>query len=207
MTHLTDLEIVDQIDDVLPAVRAEHSAACPDCRAKVDVMRAALARTEEVEIPEPSPLFWEHFSARVHAGVADAPVRGSSWWSWGHGGAWKWAVPGLVLAVVVGAGVWQVAVSTRPDHTIAGGNAVIPTTGAGNVDPVDTPGVGDTTVDTDQAWALVRSVADEIEWNDGVPADLAVRPGWAERAALDLSSDELDELLRLLKAEAKRPGV
>jgi hypothetical protein len=61
--------------------------------------------------------------------------------------------------------------------------------------------------DNDQAWALVRSVADEVDWNDGVAADLAVPSGWVERVALELTSAERDELLRLLKAESKRPGA
>jgi len=35
MTHLTDREIVDQLDGALPAARAAHAVECARCRANV----------------------------------------------------------------------------------------------------------------------------------------------------------------------------
>ena len=67
-------------------------------------------------------------------------------------------------------------------------------------------------IDADQAWAVVRTVADGVEWDDdAVTAGLFARPGWAERAAQTLTPDEREQLRELLKAETaaapKLPGA
>jgi hypothetical protein len=210
MSHLTDLEIVELIDGALDAPRASHLATCDACRTKIDDLRGALARAKEVDVPEPSPLFWEHFAARVRAGLDDVQQERRAWWSWSESTRWKWSVPGVVLAVLLAAGAWRVFVHTPSDdrtvETIANRSTGAPTTG-GPVSAPDPGALGSEAADADEAWAIVRSVADEVEWNDGVTAGLAVRPGWVERAALDLSRDERDELVRLLQAEVKRPGA
>ena len=69
MTHLTDPEMVDLLDESLTASRAAHVAACARCRETAAALRAARARAEAVDVPEPSPLFWEMFSVRVHDAV------------------------------------------------------------------------------------------------------------------------------------------
>jgi hypothetical protein len=66
--------------------------------------------------------------------------------------------------------------------------------------------------DGDQAWALVRSVADDLElddasWEGGGATTLSVRPGSVERAMIALSNDERRELVRLLEAETRQPGA
>jgi hypothetical protein len=82
-----------------------------------------------------------------------------------------------------------------PDSPIPG--SLIP--GALNDDAFDP--------DTDEAWALVRTVADDLSWDDAAAEGVGVRPGSAERAMMTLTVDERSELVRLLQAETKQPGV
>ena len=71
--------------------------------------------------------------------------------------------------------------------------------------------------DLDEAWALVRTVADdvardtpasdEIAWDEVATEGFGVRPGAVEHAMVALTGDERSELLRLLQAETKQPGT
>ena len=72
MKHLTESEMVDLLDATLAPGRRAHLDACDACRTTADGLRAVLARSADVAIPEPSPLFWEHFSARVREDVRSA---------------------------------------------------------------------------------------------------------------------------------------
>ena len=74
MTHLTDVEMVDLLDESLPASRAAHVDACARCRETAAALRAARTRAEAVDVPEPSPLFWEMFSVRVHDAVRETAI-------------------------------------------------------------------------------------------------------------------------------------
>jgi len=195
MTHLSELEIVDQIEGALPPARAAHIADCSVCRAKIEQITEALARAHAVEIPEPSPLFWEHFSSRIRKEIAEAPEPGSSGLPWAQTLSWQWLAASLVVALLLGAGAWRLTTTRAPDTP-----ATVASSAPLNADD---PSSVDAGTDADQAWALVQSLADEVEWSDSVTADLAVRPGWVDRAALDLTSEERKELLRLLKAETR----
>ncbi len=61
--------------------------------------------------------------------------------------------------------------------------------------------------ETDEAWALVRTVADDLPWDDATEEGLGVRPDSAERALATLTRDERSELARLLEAATKQPGA
>jgi hypothetical protein len=60
--------------------------------------------------------------------------------------------------------------------------------------------------DADPAWAVVRTVADSVTWDDAVTG-IGAEPGAAETVANTLSAEERSELVKLLLAEAKRPGA
>ncbi|MCA1560401.1 MAG: hypothetical protein LC804_09090, partial [Acidobacteria bacterium] len=64
-------------------------------------------------------------------------------------------------------------------------------------------------LEADKAWALVRTAADDMEWReeDAHAAGLNARPGSAERAVLELSTEERIELARLLDDELRRSGA
>ena len=202
MTHLSDVELVDLVEGTLPAPRQRHVEACGFCSDQVDHLRSVMARASDVEVPEPSPLFWEHFSARVHDAVRDATPDAPRWFSWADGATVRWAIGGAVataiLVAAVWVGVWRMSVPAVQDrgHSLASATVA----DAADSDVFDP--------DADEAWALVRTVADESAWDDDADAEgLGVRPGSAERAMESLSGDERTELVRLLEAEMKQKGA
>src|SRR5262245_5163055 len=99
MTHLTDAEIVDLIDHALPPDRMKHAASCASCSGRAEIARDALMRVDEVQVPEPSPLFWEHFSSRVRDGIA-ADTPSSSWRVFLQRPAAAWALSAALVLVV-----------------------------------------------------------------------------------------------------------
>jgi hypothetical protein len=210
MTHLTDIELANGIENALPDALQRHVDDCQACRGKLDDLRATLTRVSEDRVPEPSPLFWAHFSARVRDGVRDAELtrtRRPAWLQWtddSQARTWSGVAAVAVVAVLVAAALrvnapWLSGRSTDP---ISQGDG----TGA-SADALDQARTDLGAIESDNAWALVRTVADEAPWDDEVAAGLDARPGWADRAALDLNVDERRELLHLLVAETKRPGA
>jgi hypothetical protein len=209
MKHLNETELIDLVEGALESSRASHADCCEACRAKVDELRETLTRTSDVDVPDPSPLFWEHFSARVREGVRHtAPDRSPSWLP-SRGSLW-WAASGAaLLLLLVVAGLWRA--------TLPGVTERQPDTLATNSRPEASPDRRDATapiavsdvnaVDNDAAWDLVRAAADEASWDDAMAAGLDARPGSAERVALTLTADERTELVRLLQVEAKRRGA
>lgn len=205
MTHLDDLELIDALDGTLVEARGRHLEGCAECRARVDALGETLSRVADDRVPEPSPLFWDHLSARVREAVrVETPGRArrplAEWL--GTPGA-KWAAS-IALTVVVLAGVVRIF---TPGRTPAVPNMIDPGVPVASSGPdASEPAHFDAT-DPDPAWDLVRTVADEVSPDDDLTAALAVRPGWAERAALELNDAERGELLRLLQQEARRPGA
>ena len=211
MTHLNDAELIDALDDGAgPAGR--HAAQCDACGAKLAAMREAIAAVDAVGVPEPSPLFWDHFSARVHAAIDDHGITPSWWRSWlASPAAWTVAAATMVIALI--GGIWQ---WSAPPAAVRGADTVArtapatssPASEAAPIDLSDDLGA----IEADEAWAVVRTVADGVEWDDeAVTAGVFGRPGWAERAAQSLTPEEREQLLKLLQAEtaapAKLPGA
>jgi hypothetical protein len=204
MKHLSEVELVDLIEHALAPARAQHVERCNDCRARVEGLRNMLTRASEVDVPEPSPLFWEHFSSRVRESVREAvPDHEATWFGWLHHAGVKWALSAVVIAVAVAVVAWR---TNAPTSDREAGTAV-----ATNAAPVQVPEYAPTDtvvdVDNDAAWALVRAATDDVTWNDAMTAGVAAPPGAAETAALTLTPEERDEFLRLLRAESKRPGA
>jgi hypothetical protein len=209
MTHLTEAEFVDLVDATLEPSREAHVIAhlraCEECRAVAVRMREAMSRAAAVDMPEPSPLFWEHFSARVHEGVREAESgAASTWFRWVRGETLTWAMSGALLTFLLVAGVWmsmwRADVPAPTDRaTTAATTPIADAASDRDVDAFDP--------DTDQAWALVRTVADDVSWDDAEAVGVGARPGSAERAMATLTVDERSELVRLLQAETKQPGA
>ena len=208
MTHITDVEFIDLVDGTLAPARARHLDACESCRASASAIRETLARAANAEIPEPSPLFWDHFSARVQEGVRAESVAPSGWFGWAQSATMKWAMSGALLTLLLFAVVWR-ASAPRPGSSASEQIATASTTGPADPDAFDP--------DLDEAWALVRTVADdvardtpasdEIAWDEVATEGFGVRPGAVEHAMVALTGDERSELLRLLQAETKQPGA
>jgi hypothetical protein len=90
-----------------------------------------MSAAADVAVPEPSPLFWDHFSARVREAVAAEGLPRRPLWSWP-----RLAMPvaaaamaGVILAVALSTGP-----ETRPDVP-----AVAPTASTAPVDLLSDP--------------------------------------------------------------------
>jgi hypothetical protein len=198
MTHLSTGDLVDAIDGTLDETRASHLATCGVCRTELDELRATLREAAAIDVPEPSPLFWDRFSARVREAIDDAPQPSVAWW---RRPAVAVACAAVVALLVVAGLRMPPRQPVQPRlHVAASG----PPKDAG-ADP--TTAVDPSTNTNDGAWALLRAAASDMELNDAHAAGLNVRPGSIDRAVLELTPVERTELERLIRAELKRAGA
>jgi hypothetical protein len=196
MSHLDEVELVDSLDGSLRAERAAHLDACESCRDRLTSLRSMVTTTAADELPEPSPLFWEHFSRRVHDAVAEID-QPSGWSHWLRPAFVGWVTAAAVVAVGTAA-LWTQNHSRR----------IVPGSSSSATAQVSAPSADlDWNIDDDQEWALVRAIADDLRWEEAQDAGLNARPGSAERVALEMSADERQELARLIEFEMKRPGA
>jgi hypothetical protein len=189
MTHLTSDELVDAVDESLSSERLRHLEHCSPCLEQLTRLRARLREVESVPVPEPSPLFWTHFSQRVRDAIASEATPKTSWVvSWVR---WPVLAPAAALALAVFALVTM----------LPGDEAQPPPTPVATVqDPVhDLTGLGD------QEWALLTDMVGPVDLEAVQDAGF-VQLGDAERAALQLSATEQRELLRLLQEEMDKSG-
>src|SRR2546428_190985 len=69
MSHLSPEELIDIAEGTRLETSVPHLATCASCREQLVDVREMMS-TVDVDVPEPSPLFWDHLSARVSAAVA-----------------------------------------------------------------------------------------------------------------------------------------
>jgi hypothetical protein len=195
MNHLTDAEFVDLLDDRLAPARRQHAENCAACHSHAVALRATLERMVLDEVPEPSPLFWKHFSARVARAVASegAPSRLAGWLT----PALRWSMAAAVLALLIGLSWPIVAPPAAPPVTSR------TTAPVGAADGPD-DWLGE--LETDEAWAIVRAAADDLAWEDVDAAGITVRPGSADHVAMAMTAEERTELARLVEDELRRSG-
>lgn len=177
MTHLTSDQLVDALDGVLEAAPQAHLDACPPCQQQVAELGAVLSTTRGVDMPEPSPLYWQHLSDRVRTAIDAEPVASGGWGSWLR---WPVLAPIAALALVVMALAVALPKQPAPPADVA----VI-------TDLPDASG--------DESFALVADLVGEMDWDTAMSAGLAVEPGAAELAVLELTASEQQELTRLLR--------
>jgi len=202
MTHLSRSELVDLIESpTLPASRVQHVEACETCRAEVEALRAVMTLAQSDEGAEPSPLFWDHFAARVAEAVRhEAPAASA------HAGlAWlrtplvTWAAASTVAVLTVMTIAWR----TTLHAPAPAGPAQASTASPGATSASTPPSSAGDDVDADEAWAVVRAAAVDLRWEDAHAAGISAHPGAIEDVALELSADERAELARLLNEDLK----
>ena len=197
MTHLSPDTFVDLLDGTLAEAAVPHLASCGHCRQQLADLRATWQAATEADVPEPSPLFWEHLSARVHNAVAAEGQVRAPWWRID----WSWTSVGLAGATLAAVAlvVW-LQVPGSSSQTPAGSVvAMSPDVGSAPVaaEPVELP--------DDESIALMADLASGLDW-DAVAELGLTTDGVADRAASEMSADERVELQRLLH-EALSPGV
>ena len=182
-SHLADYELVDALEGTLADVRAAHIAACPACAAQLDDLRAIAARAAGVDVPEPPAFFWNQLSARVRAAVAEEAPRARP----GIGLPWaggRWLRPAIAAAAVLIALGWTLSQGPQPtDATVA------PAVAMRTSDDAD---LGDdaTDIEQDEAWAVVRTLAEDLDEEQMDVEGVSATPGSAEHLAQGLSDPE-----------------
>ena len=134
-------------------------------------------------------------------------VAPSGWFGWAQSATVKWAMSGALLTLLLVAVVWR-ASAPRPGSSASGPVATASQYRSRDPDAFDP--------DLDEAWALVRTVADDVAWDTPASDEIAwdevategfgVRPGAVEHAMVALTGDERSELLRLLAGRNETAG-
>ena len=191
----------DELIDLAEGTRAESSAAhldeCAVCRLHLAELKAMMSTAADVDVPEPSPLFWDHFSARVRQAVDAEGAPRRSFWMW----------PRVVIpAVSVATAVLAVAVTLNrgnTGHVVAPVPVAVPAPVApvASVDLLVDPQSAD-----DTALTLVAELSSDMDFETAREAGLAAR-GSAEHAVTHLTGSELRELQRLLQEELAHSGA
>ena len=192
MIHLTPDELIDAVEGTLDPARGAHLDTCTACGNETTRLRAILLEARQAAMPEPSPLFWDHFSTRVRAAIETEQTPRRAWLpQWLR---WPVLVPltGLALLVLVLAN----AVPRTPA-------ALLLTEADGRAERM---AVGDLSRVGEQEWAVVSEIVGALEIEEARDMGIAVNPGDAERIALRLSAAEQRELVRLIKEEMDKAG-
>jgi hypothetical protein len=196
--HLNTEALVDIAEGTRPESAVPHLAACELCRAQVRELRAMMSAAQDVDVPEPSPLFWDHLSSRVSRAVAEEGAR-RPFFAFLRGRTFQASAFVAVMALLI-----AVVLTPRPAPVPAS----IDAPAAGSVADADLglELIRDVTSDDDASLTVVASLTDDVDMETAREAGLAPR-GSAEHAVTHMSAGELRELGRLLQEELARSGA
>lgn len=201
--HLNADQLVDLAEGTHPESAAPHLASCAVCRQQLADMRAIISMASDVAVPEPSPLFWDHLSARVSDAVAAEQAGRRSWI-----GAMSW--PRLLAPLASAVALVLIAVVLHSRGPATGGRASIGSPPAASTLAADagtrTDLLNDSAGTEDASLNLVAALTADMDPDAAGEADLAGR-GSAEHAVTHLDDGELRELRRLLTDALARPGA
>lgn len=189
----------DELVDLAEGIRARHSAphldACDACRRQFAELRTAMSAAAAFEVPEPSPIFWDHLAERVREAVRaeGVPEPGSGF------GAFAWRRCAYPLAGGALAGLVMAAMLTVGD-----GDPRVPA--SGQIGAASSPPVAAEAMADDPSLTLVAGLTADMDLDTARAAGLTA-DGSAEHAVTDLNDLELRELQRLLRTALARPGA
>lgn len=191
-THLTPEQFVEALERPLPPERQAHLAVCAACATSLGEMRllmddVALAGA----VPEPSPLFWDHLSARVRAAVDVEPVPVTPWWGGWRGVATISGVIGVVALAVV------LRSSNAPTPVVGGAAAVSTTSDVATV----------AAEASDDVWNMIAVAAPAMPVDAMFEAGLKPGPAATQAAIESLTNAQRQELVKLLRAEMGSSGA
>ena len=198
--HLTDAEFVDLLDGTLDAHRRQHVDSCGQCAAQAAELAAGADAVDTDGVPEPPPFFWTQFSARVSERVAaeatTPPIAAFAWLR----PPWMGATAVICLVILV---AFFVPRSPAPTAMTPLDKAGVD--GTTPADPAFADDISD--LDSDEAWALVRSLAADLDEDQMDDEGVSLGAGAAERLTLQLSDAERTELARLLEEQLRQSGA
>lgn len=134
------------------------------------------------DVPEPSPLFWNHLSARVRDAVAVEPIP-RTWWM----GYWRPVVAAVGSLSFVALLILRASAPAAPVEPVAPG----------------VPGVPDFVADVDvsEMWRLIEVAAPQMEMQSVRDAGLMPTQYATDQAIEALTPSEREALVRLLRKE------
>lgn len=188
MSHLAPDELIDAIDGTLAAARRGHLDVCDACRGEAARLRDMLSEVRASNVPDPSPLFWDRFSARVRAAIDGQPPAPRTRW---------FEVP--VLAPLAGLALVVLALVS-----MIGGRGTVDVTAP--VVQLAGAAAGGDLLDIDSQWALVADLVGDLDLDTAQDAGIALSPGSAERVVAQMSAIEQQELIRLVREELRTGG-
>jgi hypothetical protein len=194
--HLKADELVDLAEGARPESSAPHLAACPHCRTQLAELRAMMSAVTDVDVPEPSPLFWDHFSRRVHDAVAaEERAERRGWRDTIRRFVWQRTSlePIASLALIVFA-VIVVARMLLPGAP----SSIAPAAVSQPIAQRDL--LTDAPLDNDPSLVLVANLTATLD-ADGTSQTGLARVGSAEHAVTHMDDADLRELHRLLREE------
>jgi hypothetical protein len=211
MVHLTPALLVDLAEGIKAEHSVPHLARCDACRRALADLRATMVdvagpRNPEnggSDVPEPSPLFWDHLSSRVREAVAEQDAHGRVRWFE------AWPSPLVALPILTAAAAATVlAVVTLHKPTVPNPipatplpilqSALLP-----SLPPLEPLGAPD-----DPALALMSDYGTSLGWDDLREEMAGVsHAGGIDEAVVTLSTEERQELQRLLEEEMTQPSA
>ena len=193
--HLQPDELVDLAEGARAESSAPHLDECAVCRLQLEELKTTMAAAADVDVPEPSPLFWDHFSERVRDAVAAEGAPRRSFWTW----------PRVVIpAAAVATAALAVAITLNTGGVVAPTPVVAPAAPLPPMASVDL--LSDPQSAADTALTLVAELSSDMDFEAAREAGLAAG-GSAEHAVTHLTGSELRELQRLLQEELARSGA
>lgn len=145
-----------------------------------DDVRDLIAEVKAAgDVPEPSPLFWNHLSARVRDAVAVEPIR-RTWWT-SH---WRPVVSAVGALSFVAFMILRTSAPAAPAAPA-------------------TPGAPDLIADVEvrEMWRLIEVAAPPIEMQSVQDAGLMPTQYATDQAIQSLTPAQRDALVRLLRRE------
>jgi hypothetical protein len=136
------------------------------------------------EVPEPSPLFWNHLSARVRDAVAAEPIA-RSWWSL----YWRPVATAAATFSFIAIIVWSVR---APEAPVVADSAISSAASGREL-------VADVAVS--EMWRMIEMASPNVELDTAQEAGLMPTPYAADQAIEDLSPAQREALVRLLRKE------
>jgi hypothetical protein len=191
--HLTPEELIDVAEGTRAEATVPHLQRCDVCRHQIVTLRATMSAAAEVEVPEPSPLFWDHMSQRVREAVAagESPETMFPGPRWALPGSWRaWAMAGVAAAVMISIYV------TAPRTLTPGSGARDGVVASAPLEPF---GAAD-----DPSLALFADLTEQMD------SEAMTESGWSspvgtvgtvDQLVANLTDDERLELQRLLNEE------
>jgi hypothetical protein len=178
-THLTDETLIDLLEETAGAEARRHAAECRLCEARLQEAQAGRRLATSAEVPEPSPLYWEHFRRQVGRRLE---AREPRWWPrlvWG---------PVLAAAAAVVIAVWVPATPRGVGQTPA---PVLPAWSA--LPPAE----------SDEGLAVLAAIAPRAGEALGVVADCRD----LGNCLAELSDEESRALAEALRGQLARGGT